>query len=470
MRVFRVVAAAILLLVGACRTPAGAAREVPPLVREGEVLLYLQPLPSEAERLEFTVASISALAADGEARPLELVHPEVTSSPPPRHRLLARGHLPPDAYSGFLVKIGRATLARGGERSDLLVAPEPARIEGAFAVEAGEATVLWASLRPRESLSSRYGFAPALTVASPPQFVPDLVGYCTNAATNDVTAFDRIRHQVVGTIATGRAPRGIALDVLSARAFVATDAPGEIEVIDVAQGRIVGRIRLDPGDSPRDVGLTPDGRVLVSVNYGTGTVSFLDPDSWMERSRVRVGELPTSVLVDRSGKRGYILNSGTNNVSVLDLDYASVAATFATESEPVDAALDRSGSVLYLALRGSPYLSAISVPGFGLLRKLFVGLGASSVLVDARTDRLYVGASGRSGIQVFDPAGFTPVRLIDLPDSVSRMTILNAENVMLALMPREQAVAAIDLTNGAILSIFDVGGAPERLAVSGVRR
>ena len=467
MRV-RAASAVALLLLGACRTTVGASREIPPLVQEGEVLLYLQPLPAEAERLEFTIASVAARAGESEVRPLELIHGEVLSSPPPRQRLLARGRLPPGTYPGFLVKIGRATLGRGGEQSDLLVPAEPSRIDGAFTVKAGEATILWATLRP-ESLSSRYGFAPGLTIAPPPPAIRDLVGYCTNSATNDVTVFDRVRHQVLGVLTTSRMPRGIALDVLAGRAFVAAHGAGQVEVIDVAEGKIVGRIRLDPGDAPRDVGLTPDGRVLVSVNQSSSSASFLDPVSWVPRARVRTGDLPTKIVVDRSGKRAFVLNSSSNDITVLDLDNASVAGTFSTESEPVAAALDRAGSVLYVALRGSPYVSAISVPDFSPLRRIFVGVGATSVIVDPRTDRLYVGA-GRSGIQIFEPAGFTPVGLIELPDSVSEMVILNAEHVLLALMPGEQAIEAVDLTSGRILSLFDVGGAPEDLAVSGAWR
>jgi DNA-binding beta-propeller fold protein YncE len=368
------------------------------------------------------------------------------------------------------VSVGRATLARDGVKSDLLVSADPARIAGAFTIVAGEATVLWATLRARESLESRYGFSPVLTVASPPARVPDLVGFCTNAATNDITVFDRVRHQVVGVIATGPAPRGIALDELARRAFVAASAAGEVEVIDVAEGRIVGRIRLEPGDDPWGIALTPDGRILVSVNHGSNTASFLDPSSWMERSRVRTGDLPTEVVVDRSGKRAFVLNSGVSSITVLDLDYGALAGTFTTESEPVRAALNRDGTVLFVTLRGSPYVSALSVPSFAQLRRLYVGPGASAILVDPRTDRLYVGASGQKGIQVFEPAGSTAVGFIDLPAPVSEMVILNAEHVMLALMPTEQAIAAVDLTNGRIVSVFDVGRDPYDLAVSGARR
>ncbi len=461
--------AMVLLVLGACRTPGGVSRASPPLVHEGEVLLYLQPLQADAERLQLTIGSVDALAADGGARPLELIHAEVLSSAIPRQQLLARGRLPPGTYQGFLVKIGRATLVRDGERSDLLVPAEPSRIDGEFPVKTGEATVLWATLRPRESLTSRYGFAPAMTVVSPPPAIPDLVGYCTNAWTNDVTVFDRVRHQVTGVIPTGRSPRGLALDALNRRAFVATEGADEVEVIDVAEGRIVGRIRLDPGDAPRDLGLTPDGRVLVSVNPGSNSASFLTPDSWIQRARVRTGDLPTKVVLDRSGKRAFVLNSTSNDITVLDLDNASVVGTFRAESEPIAAALDGAGKVLYVVLRGSPYLSAISVPDLALLRRIFVGLGATGLIVDPRTDRLYVGA-GRSGLQIFEPASFTPVGLIELPGSVTEMVIMNVERVMLALMPDERSIAAVDLTSGRILSLFDVGGAPHDLAAGGARR
>jgi hypothetical protein len=467
----RVLSGALALaLLSACRTPAGAARAAPPLGVEGEVLLYLQPLPSEAERLEIAVSSVAALAPDGAVLPLEVVNGEVSQLPPPRQRLLARGRLPPGGYAGFLVGVGRATLARPDGKADLLVPGEPTRIEAPFAVARGRATVLWASLLPRQALGTRYGFDPFLSVAPPPAPVPDLVGYCTNAATNDVTVFDRVRHQVVDVIAVGQEPRGVALDPLSLRAFVAASAEGEVEVIDVAEGRIVGSIRLDPGDSPWDVGLTPDGRVLAAVNRGSSSVAFLDPVGWVLGSRVRAGDAPTRIVVGPSAKRAFVLDSGASAITVLDLDYGSVVGTVATESEPLRAALDRTGSVLYVALRGSPYVAVLSTADLSPAGRVYVGPGAAGVAVDPRTDRLYVGVAGQSRVDVFEPASFTRVGLVEVPGPVTEMVVLRTERVMLALMPEEQAIAAIDLTGGRVLSVFDVGREPHGLAAGGAGR
>jgi hypothetical protein len=50
------------------------------------------------------------------------------------------------------------------------------------------------------------------------------------------------------------------------------------------------------------------------------------------------------------------------------------------------------------------------------------------------------------------------------------MVVLRTERVMLALMPEEQAIAAIDLTGGRVLSVFDVGREPHGLAAGGAGR
>lgn len=465
--------ATICALVGICALPgchprAPVQRAVPLLEDEGEVLLYLEPLPAEAARLEFSVTSAAAISTAGGVVPLEIVDGHVTSAPPPRQRLLARGRLRAGRYDAFLVGIGRATLARGEETADLLVPGEPTRLEGSFTVSPRGATVLWASLEPSAWRTGRYGFAPALSIRPPPVPVPDLVGYCTNGATNDLAVFDRVRQRVLDVIPTGRAPQGIALDATSTRAYVAAEEEGEVQVVDVAAGRIVGRVRLDPGDAPRDVALTPDGRLLVVVNHRSSTAVFADPVSWVELSRVPLGDAPTSIVMDRAGQRAYVLNPSSRSITILDLANRAVVATVATESEPVRAALDRDGTTLYVTQRGSQFLAAFSVPDLAPRGRIFVGLGATGIEIDPRTGRIYVGAGTQPRIDVLDPAGAMPVGAIDLPGPASELALLETEHLLLVLMPADRAVAVVDLTTGRTLSVFDVGGAPYELAVSGV--
>ncbi len=65
-----------------------------------------------------------------------------------------------------------------------------------------------------------------------------------------------------------------------------------IEVIDLQSHTIINRIRMNTGDKPSEAALTPDGRTLLVVNGGSNTVSFIDPASNFETSRINVGNRP----------------------------------------------------------------------------------------------------------------------------------------------------------------------------------
>jgi DNA-binding beta-propeller fold protein YncE len=307
--------------------------------------------------------------------------------------------------------------------------------------------------------------------------VPDLAGVCLGAGAHQLVVFDRVRHQVVAVIPLGGAPGGLALDGRAARAFVSLPARDEVEVVDLAASRTIGLIRLAPGDRPGDLALTPDGRTLLAVNPGSRTVALLDPDGRMERGRVAVGERPSRVVVDRSGVRAYVIDSGSSRVAVVDVQRGAAAGAIVTDSEPVGIALGApvgavpgAGETLYAALRGLPYVTAFTVPEQRPVGRIYVGSSGAAVLPDPRTGRIYVAEAGQARLAVFEPTAFTPLAYVELPAPATELVIADAEDVLMALLPEAGAVAVVELTRGSVRSLFDVGDAPSRFAVTGARR
>jgi len=102
---------------------------MPPLEEEGEVYLYTQPFPQEAERLTFTIEGILAISGEGREFPLTLTLAEIKASDTRRQRLLAFGRLPPGAYVAFSLKIRKASLRTEEGETGLLVPNTPSRID-----------------------------------------------------------------------------------------------------------------------------------------------------------------------------------------------------------------------------------------------------------------------------------------------------------------------------------------------------
>ena len=81
----------------------------PALENEGEIFIYLQPFPQEADRLKFKFEGLSVLRDDGVEFPLVVLLPELRLQDMKRQRLLASCRLSPGRYVGFVSKVKSAS-------------------------------------------------------------------------------------------------------------------------------------------------------------------------------------------------------------------------------------------------------------------------------------------------------------------------------------------------------------------------
>jgi YVTN family beta-propeller protein len=460
-------AASALLVAGSACAAVRAPPVLPPLGDEGEVHVYALALPRDAARLSFTVEAVSLARPDGSEVALQVAQREIADAAPGGQRLLAWGRVPRGEYASIAVKVGSAALGAEGERSRLLVEPDPARVDLGFRVSSGRAMVVWLGLGPA-SVRGDYSFAPHFSATIPPQTPPQVALYSTNGGAASVTAVDRGSRLVTGIMPVGGMPRGIALDAAESRAYVALFREDQLEVLDLGASASLGRIRLSPGDGPGEVALAPD-RTLLVVNERSRTVSFVDPASGAEVGRVQVGDDPGSLLVDRSGQRAYVTNRASGTVTVIDVANRAVFGTIATDPEPLRAALSRDGSRLHVVHRGSAYLATFAVPSLAPQARVYVGLGATSIRVDPRTDLIYLSRGAERRISVHDPIALQAVDQLDVPGAVSYMAIDDAENTLLALVPERRTIAVIDLTSRELLAEVPVGAEPYTIALVGER-
>ena len=80
-----------------------------PLGQNGEVILYLQPLPPEADKLRFEIGDLSAVRDDGSMMPLSLSLTELQGTDiMGLQKLLASGILTPGHYSRISIRIKQA--------------------------------------------------------------------------------------------------------------------------------------------------------------------------------------------------------------------------------------------------------------------------------------------------------------------------------------------------------------------------
>ncbi len=456
-----------LLIVSGCQSM--ALQPKPALENEGEVLIYLQPLPQEADRLRFSLEGISAVREDGADFPLALSVQDFARAEMKRQRLVATGRLPEGTYSGLLFRVKGASLKTDEGEAALLIPEAPVKRDFLFKVERKKALVLSLALQYAESITDGIHFTPAWLVAIPLRPLVGLTGYVSNYGFNAVTVFDKVKQEVTGVIATGNGPQGMVLDKSRNRLYVALSNDDAVEVVDVAEGVTLARIRLIQGDSPGELALTPDGQTLLAVDTGSDTVSVIDTTARVEIGRIAVGKRPHSILLDKTGRKAYVFNALSNGISVIDVPGRAVMGTIATGPEPVRGQFNRAGDRLYVAHAEYPYLFVVDPVSFSIVRREFIGTGVRSLKVDTMTDLLYLGKKNDTMVGIYDPLTFNAVDYIATKGPVDYMTIDGEGNNLYLVIAEKKKVMIVNLINTRSVSEIDAVDRPVWVTMMGER-
>ncbi|MDH4028741.1 MAG: hypothetical protein OEU95_07920, partial [Nitrospirota bacterium] len=411
----------------------------------GKVFVYAQPFQQEADRLVFSLEDISALRDDGAVFQLSPVISEFRGRDMKSQRLIASGSLPPGHYAGLSFRVRSASLEVEGGGAKLLVPDGPVRTDFAFDLSKERSYVILLKFNYPGSISERLSFSPVFTAFFPDRPVVDLTAYVVNHDSDNITVIDKAAMQVTGVISTGKGPGGVAFEHDLKRAYVTLSGDDSVEVIDIASGEVMNRIRLNAGDSPKSPVLTPDGKVLLTANQGSGTVSIIDPAAFIESDRINVGNGPNSVLIDRAGRRAYVFNTLSGSITVIDIASRSAAAVISTEPGPLSGQFNRAGDRLYVIHEWSSYLTVIDPYSVSVLGRTRIGIGAKALKLDTRTGLVYIGKKAEALVEVYDPLSFVQVYNITAERGPSYITIDDEGNNLYLVVPERKALYIIDL-------------------------
>lgn len=466
MNVLPTMALSLLLLSG-CMLPTSALKPV--LEDEGEVDLYLQPFPQDAERLKFSIDRISLVSSDGRDFPLSHALTEFQAGALQRQRFLAAGRVPPGKFSGLSIKIAKATLSGEEGNADLFVPEEPVLVPLSVEVRRKKVVVLSLAFQYAGSVQSGFRFTPRFSLYVPSLPVSGLLGYVVNRADNTLTVFDKRTGQVSAIIATGRGPEQVVFDQNSRTAYVSLAGEDAVDVINLTDGEVTHRINLKTGDGPGSIALTPDGRTLLTVNARSNRLSIIDPATLAERSTVPVGEGPRWLLVGRNGTRCYVFNGLSNTITVIDIANSAIVATISTDAGPLMGQFNRKGDRLYVVHEGSPYLLVIEPDSLSVTKRVFLGYGLGVIKVDTKSDMLYVSRKGDPRIEVYEPFSLNLIDYLPAMSDIVRMTIDGEANNLFLLSDEKRRLMSVSLVSRKAVTETDIGEDPAWVTMMGER-
>lgn len=456
----------VFILLG-CQAAISTVR--PPLEEEGEIYLYIQPFPQEADRLRFTIEKIFAVSSDGREFALGVYLNELKGLDMKRQRLLASGRVPPGSYSGLSFQVKNAIVKAEEGEATLRSPEEPVKIDFPFSVARKRTYLISARFKYPESIGGGFSFSPVFSMFIPGKPLANVAGYVTNPGSSNITVFDKQAGLVVAIIPTGRKPMGMALDQRLRRAYVALSGDDAIDIVDVIAEDVIDRIRLNTGDHPQELALTPDNKLLLAVNQGSNTLSFIDATSRLEVSRIKVGNGPNSVLIDSTGRRAYVFNTVSSSVSVIDIPNRMLLTTIGTDPSPLRGQFNRKGDKIYVIHEWSSYVSAIDPLSLRVTRRFQVRMGMQSIKVDTNTDLVYLGRKTDTVVEAYDPVSFVPVDFISTGGAISYMTIDGEGNNLAMVSSGLKNLIGANLISKKAVFVIDVGESPYWVTMMGER-
>ena len=447
----------------------GAALRTAPTAPEEKVLVYLQPLPQETQDLRFLVKGIDAIRKDGTPIALTVTTRELDGAKRSgRQRLIASGRLPPGAYAGLFIRIGEAFKKGEEGESALFVSEEPFPAVHGFGVKRESRSTLFLTLHGSGGITDGIFFRPEFSLASPRRDLTTFIGYVTHPRSDSITIFNKKTMEVMDTFTTGSAPMGIVLDPRLGRAYLAASGDDTIEVIDVLKGGVIEKVSLSFGDEPTDLALSRNGRILVSVNHGSNTVSVIDTVSFYEAWRSEGGDDPTDVVIDPTGLRAYVISPRASTLTVVDLSQKVLSATVSIDGAPHRGAFSRLGEKLFLICRDVPDLLVVDPNTFAVVERIFVGMGTTSIKVDTRSDLVYVGTA-LGEVHVIDPTSSMFVDTIRSEGAIADMTIDDEENRLFLVFADEARLERVDVTRKKVDAGMEVHDWGHAMVVMGER-
>ena len=293
------------------------------------------------------------------------------------------------------------------------------------------------------------------------------MGFVANSRSNDITVFDKKSLHVFDVIATGDRPSSMALDQRARKLYVALAGEDVVEVVDVMAGRIADRIRLTPGDEPVALALTLDGRILLSANRGSNTVSVIDPGARAEILKIPVGNGPRFIALDRAGRRAFVFNTLSNSVSVIDILGRVVIRTLPTDPDPVRGDFNRRGDRLYVIYETTPFVTVVN-PDTGIVAGRFpIRSGMDAIKVDSNADLVYLGGRRELEVGVYEPFSVVAIDFLDTGAGIVYIATDPEENTLYLVSPDTNRVLVSSRVRRRIVGAVDVGDGPAWISVMG---
>jgi YVTN family beta-propeller protein len=147
--------------------------------------------------------------------------------------------------------------------------------------------------------------------------------------------------------------------------------------------------------------VTPDGKLLLSADRDSDSVSVIDATTNQRLKSIAVGKRPFGVTIDSQGRRAFTANVASDDVSVIDIADGKVVATVAVGHRPYAVALAQGRA--FVTNQYGDSVSVIDLKELNVVKTIDVGDHPEGIAADPREANVYVACWFDNVLMRIDP-------------------------------------------------------------------
>ena len=285
--------------------------------------------------------------------------------------------------------------------------------------------------------------------------------YVTSWASDTVSVIELATRAVGATIPVGDLPMGVAVTPDTTRVYVSNERSNSVSVIDTATRAVVATVPV--GQSPKGIRVNPSGTEVWVGNAFAGGVSVIDTATNTVIATVAVSPFAHDVAFLPDGSRAYV-STQVGDVSVVDTATRAVVATIDVGDSLWGIEVLPDGSKVYVAHLIATDVAVIDPTTNTVVKSIPVGAHPQGLAVSPNGSRIYVGDLG-SGLWVIDTD--TATRAEALSGAIDVGVSPAGDRIYVT---HSSGVAVVDAATLAVVDVVPVGGQPEAIAITALRR
>jgi YVTN family beta-propeller protein len=290
------------------------------------------------------------------------------------------------------------------------------------------------------------------------QAAPRYQVYVSNERSGDVTIIDGGGHQVLGTIAVGKRPRGIH-----------ASPDGKTVYVALSGTPIAAPPQLDAKGNPIfQRGKDDDDEDSVKADKSADAIGVMDVAQRKLTGKISAGSDPEEFSLSKDGTRLYVSNEDVKTASVINIATGKVEHIVAVSQEPEGVATAPDGKRFYVTCEAGGDVYAVETTGYTTVGHFKVNVRPRSMDFLPNADLGFVPSESTGELNVIDTAGLKVAKVIALPPGSRPMSVkvsLDGRRVYVS-NGRAGTVSVLDSRTYELLNTIKVGTRPWGIALS----